>query len=316
MHIMRFVHVQPTEGMGNRFRAMACGYALSKHFQCPFHITWNAANDCKLSWHSLVQKNSPLDAYHVAPSELPTMYPGCTPFMRMGVHTSAVLSDPASTEGCDSIVIQGGHDFKHPDMDVANLLAHKHAFYRMLIASLPAPVIRAAQDVLRSVGHAPMVGVHLRGFVGKYDTADGYDFENSTMLDIAVSMANKAVATYPSGCVVFVSTNSDKFRSAFESRVACQCVSSSYHGNGRDTEQDVVAAVVDMYLLSLCQEIVGTYRSSFSDEAAIMGGVTKTMCSNNTRSEYHAYGLVVHADGTMKLNSSASRIKQTDACPP
>ena len=49
----------------------------------------------------------------------------------------------------------------------------------------------------------------------------------------------------------------------------------------RNSKEGMIDAAIDLYNLSICEKIYGSYRSSFSDMAAEIGGIEKVILRTN-----------------------------------
>ena len=303
---MKFVIARPTCGLGNRLRNMACAYALHKMVGGDMFICWERSGDCDVEWSSLVDENKfPLKNIRI--SDVLDMYPRCNPWHDPTTHTDHVLQTICGG-AYDSIIVEGGHDFKHPDMPVSKLLGYKHEFYTMIKDNLSEKtkgMLRAVDDI-----RFPRIGVHMREHIPFFDLQDKLFFEKDTIVESTIAymkgFVNQGMKRF------FLSTSSDEYVDKIKKEFAdTEDVEISTLNQDLDkrsrSDTSICASLVDMVVLSRCSYIVGSYMSSFSDEAALMGNVVK-ICStafDHKKEPYHMYGFYVSQDGLQCINPNA-----------
>lgn len=293
MQSLKFIVLYPRCGLGNRFRAMACAYALSKVTNADLYINWEPTEDCAISWTDMFVASFPMP--RVSTDELSNKYPNTKVFFNDKVHTDVFLDTNVKTKLYEGVIISGGHDFKHPLMSANDFLFIKHTYYQLLFSNL----LPSIKDEISTVSNIhDMIGVHMRIFIPKYDTADKYDFENDNILDMTtLYMNNSRIRNKDTR--FFVSCNDPKYINILRDMFGHDTIV-TYHGlyhedDDRNSKKGIVNAIVNMILLSQTKAILGTYRSSFSDEAAIIGFIPKLCTSNKQHSEqYHCYGYEEH----------------------
>lgn len=291
--MLEFIVLYPRCGLGNRLRAMACAYALSKRENCPLYINWEPAPDCFVAWGDVFD-TSLFPMPSITMDEVASKYPNRKVFYNDRTHTDIFLLSEcqSSTPQYQGIIISGGHDFKHPHMSENELLYLKHTYYQMLIRHLRIELLEEITNI--SVNVSSMIGVHVRMFVKEFDTADQYDFENDTVLEVTVRMMNQALLRNPNATFL-VSCNEESCATSMRNIFGSQKIF-AYDGKysqheQRNTIQGIQNAFINLVLLSQTRLILGTYRSSFSDEAAIMGMITKVCTSDRPHDQpYHCYG--------------------------
>jgi hypothetical protein len=270
---------------------MACAHALSQKIPCQLFIIWEPSSDCLVEWGDIFDETI-FPMPKITMQEIGEKYPQRKVFYNDRMHTDVFLQSQIQTPVYQGIIISGGHDFKHPEMSEEDLIYLKHTYYQMLIRY-------AHMDLLKEINQIPfqvssMIGVHIRIFVSKFDAADQYDFENNTVLEVTSRSMNDALLRNPNASF-FICCNDDRPVRVLEDLFGKDKIftyegSFSEHGN-RDTKDGIKNAFINLALLSKTKIILGTYRSSFSDEACVMGMVTKVCTTDKQHDEpYHCYG--------------------------
>jgi hypothetical protein len=143
--------------------------------------------------------------------------------------------------------------------------------------------------------------------VDRFDRADIYDFQKDTSVTdtldtIAIIQANAQRSNSPELGFFIACNHAEAIQSM---KQACAERSTNkqhivtYESNDeisdRSNSCSMKQSVIEFILLSRCRFIVGTYRSSFSDEAAIFSRLSMKICANKIPSSepYHSYGQVM-----------------------
>lgn len=295
----------PTAGLGNRFRIMACAYALSKFIDRPLYIQWSPANDCTINLYKLCTGSF---------QEVDRDFLNGKKYLFFGnVHTEQfidnALADPKHSHQ-DYLVITGGHDFKPRDMPLDFFFKHKSRFYRELVLS------KEVSQVLNRYRYRfpeEYIAIHYRDIIPKYDSADinnpKFNGKEYNPVNFTYNSPLESFETYIN-CIdpyvpIYVSSNTSRCitylrkiypnRNFFISGIDISNVS-------RESETDIINSFVEFILLSRAKLIIGTYFSSFSDEPSFFNLIPKVtpinsdlVNSKNTTTQamihnYHCYG--------------------------
>jgi hypothetical protein len=295
----------PTAGLGNRFRIMACAYALSKFIEKPLYIQWTPANDCTINLSKLC--SGPFQ-------EVDRDFLTGKKYLFFGnVHTEQfidnALADPKHSNQ-DYLVITGGHDFKPKEMPLDFFFKHKSKFYRELVLS------KEVSQILNRYRYRfpkEYIAIHYRDIIPKYDSADinnpKFNGKEYNPVNFTYNSPLESFETYIN-CLdpylpIYVSSNTSRCitylrkifpnRNFFISGVDISHVS-------RESETDIINSFVEFILLSRARLIIGTYFSSFSDEPSFFNLIPKItpinndlVSSKNTTTQamihnYHCYG--------------------------
>lgn len=179
----------------------------------------------------------------------------------------------AIPEEYDEVMIRTIHNVKPKGMSNEDFYQKKRAFYKTLI---PAPYIQKQIQKFSKKITSKTIGVHVRStdllaIVTK-------DKNKSTPYWKYEEEMNKALKKDPQ-TTFFLSTDSkqslDHFLGIYGNKVV-YFPSVDFKNNGvvtRTTLEATQNAIVDLFLLSKTSRIIGTQHSSFSYEAACLGGI-------------------------------------------
>jgi len=199
------------------------------------------------------------------------------------VHTNTII--PAARE-MDFIVVQGGHEFKDPNMLETDFIQQKCKFYHWLQTIIHPKLLKQIPWI-----PSRSIGVHVRNFVEKYDAADGRVFEEVSPLNEFVKLVLKIHKRCPTITFVLCSNNTNAYEALSGILPKNKLWYRTNKSVERDTELGIQDAIIDILTLSRCKMIIGTTMSSFSDEACFFGSIPK-ICMGAVRKEssYHCYG--------------------------
>ena len=283
------VVVVPTQGLCNRLRALASGYVLAQHWKTRLFVVWKNEECCNCEWEDVFQSRFDTVALDEV-SKTPHLY-------APHVHTSNILSSFTDLSAYRYLVVVGGHEFKCPSMPVAAFLQRKIEFYGSLRFS-PAVTDRLEGFVTtNALSTGKVVGVHFRDYVPKFDAADNYDFATASPLERFLELVKRVYSAHPD-TRFFLSSNTTRAHAAFmqalpEKRRILRFFETD---DSRNSARGIVHAVCDMLALSRCAYVIGTYSSSFSDEACFFRGISK-LCvrsslnaTSTPQAAYHCHG--------------------------
>ena len=283
----------PTEGFANRLRAIASTSCLSNFLNIPFFVIWEKEKCCNIEIHQIF--NTPFDTIdlnHILNSKY---------YFSPNLHTNNYLSSlTRSDTEYDFLIIKGGHEFKHDDMDEQIFLYKKHQFYHSL------QFTSFIQDYIQQFSLPNnVIGIHFRDFVRDYDHADARIFSSDSPLSLFNSILKNMLTKNPNQ-LFYLSTNTSDAKQFFINNVPSKNIIHYDHNNfQRNDHNGILNAVIDFVLLSKTKYILGSYMSSFSDEAAFFNFIPKCCIRNHNHNDhsikYHCYGSSVHHDNVYLL---------------
>ena len=261
----------PLFGLGNRLRVLASAHIYAEHFGCTLHVQWRVTDDMPHAWDELFANQL---------SAPPAWYDDSTTLRSPGDHPHGWLEavDPYSAP---LVIFHGGYSFKLPHMASSHYLWRKHLFMAQL-----QPAATIAPRIIDTRG---FVCVHYRQHHAAIDDADlgAHFFERHSPLDAVASR----VARLPLQRNVYVATTSMEARQLLrrmhprvvwaesEPNTVNLSAASQRQGGSQCGDRDGLwhrrGFIIDWFALARCGAIIGSYGSSFSDEAVHHRGMTK-----------------------------------------
>lgn len=291
------VVISPTQGFCNRLRSLASAYVLADYMNTNIYVNWVPEKCCNIAINDVFEtKFNSIDVNVLKAS----LY-----YFNPQKHTNEILQAYVNDDQvCDwtrlkYLVIEGGHEFKHPEMSTIDYLSRKHAFYRKL--KFISPIEKEVERYQNSrTTKTTRIGVHFRDYVAAYDQADGRMFSQDSpfpkFTEIVERLLNSSRGTSAS-IELYVTSNSEEILNRFREQYGGRATVINYTTpEGRDLSRDttwgVQQAIIEMLLLSRCDILVGTYYSSFSDEACFFQMVPKICITAKVPQDngYHCHG--------------------------
>ncbi len=295
--------VIPTQGLGNRLRMLACTYALCNKLNLDMYVNWNPAPECNAFLDDLFAKNSFKTINNEQLNKYVYLFHG-------HVHTEQFINNLHNIPNkYDFLVITGGHEFKLKDMSPNEFMYYKHDFYSNLKFS---EVVNAElSNYSNSLLNINYIGLHFRGIQQAYDTADINNpvFNNKPYNPVNFTINSPLtefldiIKNIKSNLPILVITNTPDIINIIKDKYPDKNILNTFPSKfDRNSNDSIISSFVDFILLSRSKLIIGTYYSSFSDEATFSNLIPKiTPVSNYIKSNpklvesYHSYNYGIYS---------------------
>lgn len=277
---MRLVLV-PKNGLANRIRAIEAGAAFCARNQCRFAVEWWREPDCNAEFAALFEPPSSFALRERA------FQAGRVGRFQRGLLKTAYLAlgyrwiDDADVLWWDH---QAGRQALAPWRRIvadrrrlptrcSRLVLRTHRAFAQPALGWTAlqprcELLAESRAVLSRAGAPPgaghWIGVHIR-------RADHAAAKQHSPTVAFIDAIEWHLAERP-GALLFLATDSPAEESALRQRFGPRLVTAAKQHWQRSTSDGVRAAMIDLLCLSLCDVILGSYWSSFSDVAARLGG--------------------------------------------
>lgn len=274
--ITKGIIVIPTHGFGNRMRMLASTYIFSKYHNLTMFVNWNPATNCNIEFEDIFDNNDKLFRSIHSNNFKKSNY------LYYGIkHTNEIIDNlifvlKNKTIVYEYLILEGGHEFKQPDMTDSLFLFEKHKFYQSITFS---PVINSKVTNF-CLKHNPenMIGVHYRHIINDHDGLDVknneiVNFTKNSPLDKFIEVISKIQEKYKN--VIFVSNNPESYHIFKRSLPTINFFHTNATTYDRNTTDSMIDSIVDFLILSKTKVIIGSFYSSFSDEAAFFNFIPK-----------------------------------------
>ncbi len=309
-----------TQGFANRLKMLASSYIYSKYvLKLDLYICWPNASDCNIDYYSIFEDQHQ-DLFKIINYEditkLKYHFFGRVHTVSIFDKIDSIIKNPTNYE---YLVLEGGHEYNHPKLGKRNFLFYKNKFYKSL--NFNKKIIELVDLNLNKIknisNNSKYVAIHYRNFVKKYDGLDGgrsnkvHFTDNSPFIGFC-HYVNAIDNKYP----IFILSNSpdsiNKFKKEFPNK---NFYSTDIKNFERDNKSGVFDSIIEFIILSRSNLLIGSYFSSFSDEASFFSMIPKiTPLSekllsnlNETILSYHCINYSFN-EGIASLNYSENKI--------
>ena len=252
------LYVVPCAGLGNRMRVIASAMCAAADANTPLQILWRIDNNI---FNALFE-----DCFDM--SSLPSW---------MKVEEGFVERDTTWREARE-VLSESAWEFYCAQMEERRPLRIKshQIFYKgttwdawlsMLRLLKPHPSIAAIADSL--LWPKRLVGVHIR----RTDHVKAIQESPSSGFWAAMEAE-------PATTIFYVASDSEEERQAAAGRYPGRVITGAKY-LGRSEPHECLEAMLDLYCLSRCSKIIGSYESSFSEVAAWWGGIPLEIVRNS-----------------------------------
>lgn len=277
--ITKGIIVLPTQGFANRLRMIASSYVLSKELNLKLYVCWLPCEDCNISLSEFIISSSCFNTIEFDDfKELNNCYYGRVHTQSVMKNIIEVMQDNSENQVYNYLVLEGGHEFKHPDTTRIKFLFYKSELYNSF---------EYTQEINRKIVNFQYyreldrtIGVHYRAVNDKYDKADieacdrlNFETNSPTSEFINTISMLKNIKSYDNILVVsnnnnFISILREKFRNK-------NFINYNVSNFERNSSEGMKNSIIEWILLAKTQLIIGSYYSSFSDEASFLGIIPK-----------------------------------------
>ena len=268
--------VVPIGGLGNRMRVIASIVAVAPQIEGKIHIVWQSMRNCRARFDELFQpledKYVILDAgsFGDSPATKKNLWLPCiyrkfvyNKEFRYFYPTTGKVDLVAMIKQYTSIYLASCYDM----FDYAPEIIQKCFF--------PLPLLEEKINEVVQKYSCKTLGVHVR----RTDNIYSIRFSPLTAFRKRIDELLKTGEIDS----IFLCTDNEDVRSYFREIYGERVITRSIKVN-RNTLQGIQDAVIDLWCLSKTSRILGSFYSSFSDMAAMLGGTLLEIIKNDSPS--------------------------------
>lgn len=258
----------PICGFANRLKFMASVVGIAKKLKCKdVKVVWNKSLDCSISHEDIFDKIDGID--FISNDDIPDkddiLYYGY-------IHLSTILAKlKKETSDKSILLVEGGHECKHMDVSLVDFMKNKSKFYESIVWS------KQIQTQLETFGEIPSIGIHYRHVNKVFDSAD---IKANPLVNFSMNSPFSEFEEFIKKCknkMFFVSNSLYHKKYIQENYGKKVIIVHPEEDNERNSSDSMLKSVFEFILLTKCNVIVGSYFSSFSDEASYFNMIPKVM---------------------------------------
>lgn len=295
---MRIV-VVPSSGFGNRIRMIASCKILADLLGTELGVIWTPTSDCQLLFEDVFTTDNTFKKVTIEDVNTKKYY------FRGHVHTSEIL--PVITQvlqDYEILLLEGGHEFKVPTMSIEEFIGRKQNFYQSL--HFTNEIMNHVTTYMSRLGDR-YIAVHYRDVIQKYDASDIANSAPNTISPVSFNQNSPIVAFYSvldqvsDTIPILVVSNNQMVLPYIRGRLPSkQLFKTDFNVTSRSDRREMILSVVEFILMSRAKCIIGSYYSSFSDEASFYNQIPKIIPVTERldrelaeKMAYHCYGFGV-----------------------
>lgn len=249
----------PLCGFANRLKFMASIDGFAKKYKCKkILILWRPTINCNIAASDVFKKIPNIEFIDELPNDKEQ-------FVHYGyIHLKEIFhkikEDKITISDEKILVVEGGHEAKHHDINLFDFVKQKHKFYKSILWS------NKILDLKKNLGDIPPIGIHYRHNNKNHDEADikANPLVNFT-LNSPFSEFEKAIKRCKQKAF-FISNSSYHKKYIDENYSKKVTIINMDENNDRSEKDSMINSILEFILLTECDTIIGTFYSSFSDE--------------------------------------------------
>lgn len=289
MDKVKNIIVIPICGFANRLRFISTAYSLSKKYDCNLQIYWEKSSDCNIGFDEIFVNIGGIS--HI--DSLPDNY---TYFGHE--HLSSVISKVNGlNKTIDNLIIIGSHEYIIPQITKLQFLRLKTNLYNSI--KWHESILNIVDSIYTKNNLDKYICVHYRGIDKRFDEND---LKNSTNINFNDNSPLDNFNRY-------ISMINDNYKVLLFSNIKDIEINNVIRLNNidcnRNSKEDMINSIVEFIIMSRSKLIIGSYFSSFSDEASFFNIIPKIIPFNIDNkldiSSYHCNFLNLE-DGILALN--------------
>lgn len=299
-------------GLANQLRGLTSTMLLAEHWGRDLYVNWGDNQDVgaitrladildapifkstevtrsKLSrlqmWFCYYERRGLLALRHRIPRKLATVHQ----FNHLGCDMIATALSRRCTP-----VISSYYSFFPDRISHLEFYRRRHSIYSRFV--LEEASRRKIDEFTGAEFTGPMIGVHLRTGISVRNRetmqmdANPYWFGRGVRFDLFYDMLDREIEHFPETRIFLATDNTHEAQPLTQRYADRICSAPKKTTDGmvdRFSLEDQRGALVDLYLLSRCGKIIGTYNSTFSYEAAVWGDRPFVeVCLSGMRQQY------------------------------
>src|SRR3990167_2283023 len=282
----------PSNGFANRMRMICSCHILCEYLNIPYYIKWVVEPEC------IIELKNVIDGFSYIDEIIGT-------YLYFGkVHTNEILNKiEANQNTYDYLILLGGNKIKLERIFNDDFIFQKHLFYKNL---------KFKNCITKYKLNYEYISIHYRTLHNDQytgSTNDKLNFENNSPIEKYNEILDTFTNTYNLPIVVFTNgINSLNLR--WKNNIIYSNDINDINGINNAITDVGNKDVIDFYRLGQIKLIIGSYFSSFSDEAVWMNNICKIIPYNykgpndkgTTDDKYHCYGYNTYSIENLKIS--------------
>ena len=261
--------IQPRGGLCNRMRAVDSAIALSEKLGKKLNVIWLLNYECNCKFQDLFIVPKSVNRFIHFKSTKP-----------LGLFYKALQLYYSYFRNYNSLDQKGTEAFIDKEKALEEFTKYKKVFISTFSRFYPSlspfrsfVPIKHLQEIIDTYNVKNMVGVHIRRI-------ENVQSVTHSPLERFVECMKEEI-NKNSGIKFFVSTDDYKVEEYLRNLFPHRIISHKKKSFSRNSSQGVQDALIDLYCLSNCSKLIGSYWSSFTDTAWQINGIDQITIREN-----------------------------------
>jgi hypothetical protein len=293
------VIIIPICGFANRLRFINSCVYLFKQYDIIPSIHWKTTEECNIDHLEIFKELSGLEFVSKIPKDV---------IYYSHIHLAYVIEQLGKLSGesrnINTLVVTGGHEYRPPNTSELKFIAVKNQFYKKI--EWTEYINNEVSKIKKNLGIEDnnYITVHYRSLDNRFDSKDLKNSDNINFNDNSPLKEFKRYIEQISDTKIVLISNSQDINIDNVLRI-------SDKDCDRNNKDSMIQSIVEFNIMCDSKLIIGSYFSSFSDEAAFFNIIPKIIpidiskIKNNI--SYHCSGLSFNS-GILCLNHSSQKI--------
>lgn len=269
----KFIMAQPDAGLGNRLRCIFSGLYFAELYKVPLDLLWLRETCCNVDYSELFAESENIKVhtiYHLGYKNKYALKSFATDSLmknlknRLKYFDAGMTTDLYEAKGEDGIIDVIKNNPAVCFMSSGQNCIDEH-FYASRDKIKPAPDInKRVEEIMAPYSGKRVIGIHIR----RTDHVDA--IANSSLESFIEIMKRESENSQP---YFYLATDDSDIEKSLSEKFSCIPHISFSNEKSRSTTAGMKDAYVDMLCLAKCDKIYGSFESSFSKMAAVIGNV-------------------------------------------
>lgn len=269
------ISIIPTGGLCNRMRAMATGVAIARHYNSKTTIYWNNCTGLKADFKDLFKPINEKDVLIVENKEWIYNIKGTKGYLLrrplLQMRFNQIYFNYSIYSSHETNIFTKIDGRKNNDILFVSCcpMCEQMDIHTLFV---PTDEIQCDIDKITSQYSEHTIGIHIR-------RTDSNESIKNSPID-AFEKRMQAELCKNVNTTFYVASDDDEVKRYFKNKYPKNVIT-IFQDTSRNSIEGMRFAVVDLFCLSKTKHIIGSFYSSYSHIASVLGGITVECATNN-----------------------------------
>lgn len=282
MKISKGIIIIPSMGFANRLRFIACAKLSLSFLSKNFFIDWQKCSGFNCNYNKIFEKIKDISMIN-RKDYLDSNY------LFFGyVHLSKIIEmiNNDKDKEYEYLVVTGGHQIIPKSEQIFKWIKNKQNFYKSIYWNKDIENRIGIFTKKNNIDFKNTIAIHIRYIQEDFDRKD---IKHNSFLDFNLNSPIEKFIEYiklvdsSKEIILFTNSNYVKYKiKQISSQVTCRIIIFSNNFYNRLSTNNILDSILEFNIMSRCKMIIGSYLSSFSDEASYINNIPKLIVLSDT----------------------------------